>query len=98
MSGYTTSPTLSAVLRDLEDTERHRKCEAYVWKWDAGTFTCDSCGVRRRAIEQTCDNRGSIRADGISSPDAQSHWLTRPSARPADPRNGRGLVVRRSDE
>jgi hypothetical protein len=56
MSGYTTSPTLSAVLRDLEDTERHRKCQAYTWKYDAGTFTCDSCGVRRRAIEQTVYN------------------------------------------
>jgi hypothetical protein len=50
---YRRSPTLSAVLRDLEDTERHRRCEGYVWRYDAGTFTCDSCGVRRRSIEQT---------------------------------------------
>jgi hypothetical protein len=92
------SPKAWAVLHDLEDTERHRKCQAYTWKYDAGTFECDSCGVRRRAIEQTCDNVRSIRADGISSPEAQSHKMTRPSARPADPRNGRGLVVRGSDE
>jgi hypothetical protein len=43
------SPKAWAVLRDLEDTERHRRCEGYVWKYDAGTFECDSCGVRRRA-------------------------------------------------
>ena len=96
MSGYTTSPTLSAVLRDLEDTERHRRCEAETWLYVADDrFECSVCGVIRTSVRY---NERGIRADGISSPEAQPYRLTRPSARPADPRNGRGLVVRGSDE
>ena len=68
MSGYTTSPTLSAVLRDLEDTERHRACFAYTWRYDAGTFTCDSCGLVRSAGERLFDSQYNEQ-DGVASTD-----------------------------
>jgi len=53
---------------------------------------------KRTSVRPLCDNEESLRGGGISTPEAQSHNMTRPSARPADPRNGRGLVVRGSVE
>ena len=41
---------------------------------------------------------GSLRGRGISTPDGESHRLTVASADLADPKEGRGVVVRGSDE
>jgi hypothetical protein len=65
---YRRSPTLSAVLRDLEDTERHRKCQAYTWKYDAGTFTCSECRIVRSAGERLFDSQYN-KQDGVASTD-----------------------------
>ena len=80
---YRRSPTLSAVLRDLEDTERHRRCEAFVWKYDAGTFECDSCGVRRRSIEQT------VYTAATSNEDVDSRIIGGPASVLIPPESGR---------
>ena len=71
MSGYTTSPTLSAVLRDLEDTERHRACFAYTWKYDAGTFECSMCGVERQNISSIWDN-GFTEGESVNAIESRS--------------------------
>ena len=86
MSGYTTSPTLSAVLRDLEDTERHRACFAYTWKYDAGTFTCSSCGIERRAIEQT------VYTAATSNEDVDSRIIGGPASVLIPPGRGRSRI------
>jgi hypothetical protein len=57
--------------------------------------------VRRetaQAFTLMCDNTGDVRAREISTPDAKSHRLNAASANPADPREGRGVVIRGSDE
>ena len=69
---------------------------------DQGEIVCGCVPllVRDRAsgIEQKCDNEGSVRSRGISTPDAQSHIIGLAPVAPADPRSGRGAVIRGSVE
>ena len=67
MSGYTTSPILSAVLRDLEDTERHRRCEAETWLYVADDrFECSVCGVVRTSVRYNQITGVSGESDTVS--------------------------------
>jgi hypothetical protein len=77
------SPKAWAVLRDLEDTERHRRCDVFVWRWREGVFTCSMCGVQRRGIEQM------VYTAATSNEDVDSRIIGGPASVLIPPESGR---------